>query len=217
MAGEPVEKIHGITAQGRNALLRNKYVGEHLDASEALKIAYPQPVKPKLMLIYRLLGGKLKDHQLQRLTVPELEDLLLRFKGKHIIAFDHIENLAPSAAQSYFRLFAQGGFTFVASQHKGTIKYYDNSDVRRFLDTFELANPEYQKDEITERDLTPAVVLFASIIFLAYFFWAVISAETNANTLYMAIIGIFWILFLLARTIIYVSYARRGSTGGGKY
>lgn len=216
MEGE-IKGIYAILDKGRNALLRNRYVGEFLDAAEGARIAYPQPVKPKLMLIYRQLNGKLSDHQLQRLTVPELEDLLLEFGEKAVIAFDHIENLAPSAAQSYFRLFTQGGFSFVASQHKSKVKYYSNTDVKRFLDTFELANPDYREDETVERDLTPAVIFGASVLFLAYFFWALVMAEKNPNTLYIAVIGVFWIVFLLARTLIYISYSRRGASGGGGY
>jgi hypothetical protein len=211
-----IENVHRILRKGKNALIRNEYVRECLDA-EGAAIAFPQPVKPKLILLYRLLGGHIKDNQLQRLTVPEIEDLILRFGKKPIVAFDHIENLAPSAAQSYYRLFAQGGFRFIASQHKAKIKYYANEDVTRFLDTFKLANPGYREGERREVDLTPAVIFGASLIFLAYFFKALAMAESSPNSFYVAVIGVFWILFLLARTIIYMSYAHRGARGGGKY
>lgn len=208
-----VNRIHG---KGKNALVRNKYVAEYLDSSD-VALDYPQPVKPRLIRIYRRLGGAHRDHQLQPLTIPQIEDLILGLGKRPVIAFDHFENISPGAAQSYYRLHAEGGFRFIVSQHRAKIRYYGDVAVRRFFKTFKLANPEYRKGQRVEVDLTPAVILLASLTFLAYFFKALAMAERSPNTFYTAAISAFWVVFLTVRTIIYIIYAHLGAGGRRRY
>jgi hypothetical protein len=210
-----VSRIKEILAGGRNALVKRGYLSNSLWEG-VIYISHPLPVKPNFKYIYKKMKGELKDNQLQRRTLPDIQELLTSFRDKPVIAIDNIENLTPTAALSYYRLFTEG-FRFIASQHKDHFNYYGDPDVKRFLNTFDIANPDYVENILVERDLTPVVIFGASLIFLGYFFKAYVMAENSPNTFYVAVIGIFWAVFLLTRTIIYVSYAHRGARGGKKY
>lgn len=61
MDEDVIDYVHRILGRGKNAIIRNEYVSECFDA-EGAAIAYPQPVKPKLIRIYMLLGGNLRDN-----------------------------------------------------------------------------------------------------------------------------------------------------------
>jgi hypothetical protein len=204
-------RIKRILDEGGNALVRMGPLDETLEGL-GIYLSQPLPLKGNFKYIYRQIGGPLRDSQIMNRTLSEIEDLLLGLKHRPVIVVDHIESLSSKPALSYFHLY-RGGYRFVAIQRKRYVRHSGDPEVRRFLDSFKLANPEFIKDMVVERDLTPVVVLVASLVFLGYFFKAFLLAENSPNSFYIAIIGLSWAVFLLARTIIYISYARRGGRG----
>ncbi len=207
LEGKTEVRIKRILERGRNALIKKESLDDSVEGWE-IYLPQPVPLKGNIKYIYRQMKGPLKDYQLSTLTLTEIENLLLDMKDRPIIAIDYIEGISLKPALSYHRLY-RGGYKFVAYQRRGSFRNYRDPEVKRFLDTFELVNPEYIGDMVHQRDLTPAVIFVASLVFIGYFFKIFLMAENSPNTFYMAIVWLSWAVFLLVRSIIYVSYARR--------
>lgn len=200
-------RIKRILDRGRNALIKKDSFDDSVEDWD-IYLPEPFPVKGNIKYIYRQMKGSIKDYQLSALTLKEIEDLLLDMKDRPIVAIDYIEELSLKPALSYYRLY-RGGYRFVAYQRRRSFKNYRVPEVKRFLDTFELANPEYIEDVLRQRDLTPAVIFVASLVFIGYFLKIFLMAENSPNTFYTSVVWLSWALFLLVRSIIFISYARR--------
>lgn len=215
MEEKVIARIRKSLDKDRNALVKMEPLEESVWEG-AVCLPAPTPLKANFKQIYRMLDGPLTDMELNRYSLTDLEDMLLRFENKKVIVLNHVEDLSPKPASFYYRLF-KGGFSFVGFQQKRYYKHYTEPDVRRFLNTFDLANPEYRKEMRVECDLTPAVILVVSVVFVGYFYRAFVMSENSPNSFYTGILWILWVILLVVRTIVYMSYARRKKGGGVRY
>jgi len=212
MEEEVIERAVNCLRSGKNIMLWKESVGGLNLGNRAVHVRDFNTCKPRLMEVYEKFAAnqkqKLESHQLSRLTVLQLIGELKRLaeKRKLVIAFDSFEYINPSTAETLLDLQEHPNICLVASR-SGEFKQR-NGAVRRLYQTFTIINIEKLQEEGQERDLTLVVLSCAFFYFLAIFIKAIVSQEQHSTILYGGIVGMFWLIFLMSRTFLYVTLSR---------
>ena len=188
------------TNNGENIIFYNKSV---FDCYEELQDDYvciyfnePTPVKIRLIKMINMLSG-VRDASLNRLTIAELKDLLIReleYK-RLIIFFNHFERLTRGSVQVYLYLNTLANIQFVAS-FSADFK----PELYHFYKQFELGNPGDCEVKVRDEiNVTYSVYILLSLI---CFFIYLKTASSIFNA--FILLGAAWFALIIFRTLFFV-------------
>lgn len=217
MEEETRERAVTLLLAGKSVLLWNESVWDLKLRRKAIHVRDFKTCKPRLMEVYNKLyeakslrAVKLKRHQLQRLTVLQLVDEIKQAADKRhkvVIAFDHYELITPTTAETLLELQEHPRILLCTSRF-GDLKH-PNGIVYQLYRHFEPLNLDGHGGAAAEHDLTPLVMSGVFLYFLAVFIKAITSQEQYSTTIYGGIVGLFWLIFLISRTFLYVTISGR--------
>lgn len=217
MEEETRERAVNLLRRGRSVILWNESVRELRLGRRAIHVRDFKTCKPRLMEVYNKLyestglkERKLKRHQLQRLTVLQLVDEIKRAADKRykvVLAFDHYELVTPTTAETLLELQEHQRILLCTSRF-ADLKHPEGV-VYQLYRRLEPINIDGQSGPAAEHDLTPLVMSMVFLYFLAVFIKAITSQEQYSTTLYGGIVGLFWLVFLISRTFLYVTISGR--------